>query len=230
MDKQAVETQFLKHVDSLASRARQKLDEQGLTSLTKSERSDWVRFLMSLRVRLPATVLQVRDGASEELRRTLAAQPAHYEALAEGIDPPTLEEWTEQRFPGLIENFGMTFFHEMVDHPRIGEMIFRMRWWLWDFSDAKHELLLADNPCIFTDGVTAETLVIALPISSRKAFMATRGDAVESALRRVRPSVLALRLNESTVLQASTRVYARNRSSSRFIRNRIAWREARKKT
>ena len=98
--------------------------------------------------------------------------------------------------------------------------ILRMKWWLWDFSGEKNDLLLADHPCIFTKGIDATDLVIALPIGPCKAFMATRTDRVATIMRLQRPKDLLMRMNESSLSQARVRVYACDRSPRRFISNR----------
>ena len=130
-------------------------------------------------------------------------------------------EWTRKNYPGLIENFGLSFFHRLVDDPKIGEKILRMRWWLWHFTREQHDLLLADRPCIFTKGIDDTGLVIALPIGPRKAFMATSTDRVATIMRQQHPKHLLMRLNESSLGQARVRIYARDASPRRFIRNRL---------
>ena len=121
MEKQAIEKIFFMQVDNLAARAHQKLVEHGLRSLTTAERSDWVRFLMSLRVRQPDIVQKLKTDSSQHLAKTLGQQPEEYDEIAQRDDAPTLAEWTEQQFPGLIENFGLSFFHEIA--PAIAQTI-----------------------------------------------------------------------------------------------------------
>lgn len=221
MDQQAVEKQFLRHVDNLGARVRQKLDSEGLRALTLDDRTDWARFIMSLRIRQPDVVEMLRNMATDRFRETIKTQPEEYEELVGVDDPPTLEEWTEKTFPGLIENFGLSIFHKLVDNPQIGDKILRMKWWIWDFSDVPYDLLIADHPCIFTTGIDNPNLVIALPITPKKAFMATQSDHAAEVMRRQRPQDLAMRLNESSIAQARVRIYARDKSSARFIQNRI---------
>jgi hypothetical protein len=131
-----------------------------------------------------------------------------------------LEEWTEQQFPGLIENFGLTFFHELTDNPDVGTKILRLKWWLWNFSSCSSHLLLADHPCLFLGGIDDPNLAIVLPISPRKAFIASRGDKLAMLLRQQRPEDLLGRINHYEVMQAEQRVYAIDESPARFIRNR----------
>lgn len=224
MEKQAIEKIFFMQVDNLAARAHQKLVKHGLRSLTNDERSDWVRFLMSLRVRQPDIVQQLKTESAEHLVKTLRQQPEEYDKLAKNGDAPTLVEWTEQQFPGLIENFGLSFFHEIASNPEVGEKIFKMKWWLWDFANVSFDLLLADHPCVFINGIDDPNLTIALPISPKKAFMATNSDDVAVMMRQQVPKHLALRLNELSLNQARARIYAPNTSPRRFIQNRVRFR------
>jgi hypothetical protein len=221
MEQQAVEKHLLRHIDDLAARVLRKLTTAGLAGLTLHDRCDWARFLMSLRLRQPRVIQQLRTESSEHLEVSLLEGPEEYEAVAGAGDPPTLVDWTRKNYPGLIENFGMSFFHKLVDNPKIGEKILRMRWWLWDFTREQKDLLLADQPCIFTKGIDDPDLVIALPIGPRKAFMATSTDRVATIMRRQRAKDLLMRMNESSLNQAHVRIYARDASPRRFIHNRL---------
>jgi hypothetical protein len=219
MDQHAVEKKVLRYIDNAAAGVRAKLENGGLQSLTPQDRTDWVLFLMSLRIRQPSLVQMLRDGSADHLRKTLAEQPEQYAEIAGEEDVPTLEKWTEKTFPGLIDNFGLTFFHELVDNPEIGTKLLKLNWWLWDFSDG-HSLLLSDHPCVFTGGIDSDNLLVALPISPHKAFFATRGERVATLMRRQTQKSLSAALNESSLGQATNKMYAVNRSCERFITNR----------
>jgi Protein of unknown function (DUF4238) len=221
MEQQAVERHLLQHIDQSAADVLRKLSATGLVGLTPEQRSDWARFLMSLRLRQPTMIQQLCIQSSQHLEVSLTDQPEEYESLAEVGDPPTLLDWTRKNYPGLIENAGMSFFHEIIDNRTVAEKILRMRWWLWDFAREENDLLLADHPCIFTKGIDEPDLVIALPIGPRKVFMATRTDHVATIMRRQRPKDLLMRMNESSLSQARIRLYARDRSPWRFISNRL---------
>jgi len=228
MDKQAIEKLFLKNIDNNAALVRDKLEHQGLKSLTPEDKVYWTRFLMSLRVRQPDIVHMLQQDATEHLKVKLNGDPEEYEELISDDDPPTLKEWAEEQYPGLIENIGLSFFHKLVDNPLYGNRILSMRWWLWNFHDTPYELLLSDHPCILTSGIDDPNCIIALPISPKTAFMATQSDDVAKIMRQQRPKDLAMRLNESLVMQARVRIYARNQSPARrFIENRIHKRKIR---
>ena len=125
MEKQSIEMLFLKRVDNNAARVRNKLENYGLKSLTGEDRVDWVRFIMSLRIRQPDIVHMLKQESANHLIYTLKDQPQEYEELISDNDPPTLEEWTEKQFPGLVENFGLSFFHKLIDNSYYGNKILR---------------------------------------------------------------------------------------------------------
>lgn len=222
MDKQAVEQLFLKHVDNSAALVRDKLEFQGLKHLTTVDKVNWARFLMSLRFRQPDVIDMLQNDATEQLKASLKEDPKIYEELSTDEDLPTLEEFTEAQYPGLIENFGLSFFHELVDNHKYGNKILGMRWWLWGFKEIPYELLLSDHPCIFIYGIDDPKCIIALPISPKKVFMTTQSYEAAKIIRRQHPKVLAMLINESSVMQTRVRIYARSQSPARrFIENRI---------
>lgn len=221
MEKHAVEKNCLSQIDHQASIIHHKLVGEGLASLNIKELWGWVYFLMSLRLRQPQMIQKLTEEASTALKESLSTEPAEYETLAQEGDPQTLEEWTEKSFPGLVENFGLSFFHELVGNPKIANKIMKMKWWICDFTGLKNELLIADDPCIFTKGIDDPNLIIALPISPTKAFLATQSKEIAALIPRQDPNNLVIRLNESSLNQARIRIYARNKSPERFIHNRL---------
>lgn len=220
MKKHDVETIMLQQVDSEAALVRTKLYDRKLATLDVDERSAWVRFIMSLRIRDPDVVRCLVAESDSELRRSLASNPDEYVQLTTGDDPASLEEWSEQRFPGLIENFGLSLFGSLLNHDKIGDALMRLKWWVLDTSPASHYLLLGDRPCVFMGRIDDPNLAVALPIAPNRLFVATRGDALANGLPRVTPSTLVARVNDAAVRQAEKYVYACDATSRRFVKNR----------
>lgn len=221
VDQQAVETRLLQAVDDTAATARQKLDTEGLQSLSLQQRVHWVRFLMSLRVRRPPFVDHLKREATEILRKNLAADPEEYESVRGNAAEATLEEWAEAKFPGLVENIGMaSMFSKLVLNPKIGNRLLNLRWWLLDLSPSGRDLLLADDPLIFLGGIDQPGLIVALPISPNKLFLLTKNPLNEMSDR-----TLVELVNGQSILNARTWLYARDDSHQRFILNRMRLRE-----
>jgi hypothetical protein len=130
MKKDAVEKRVFGRIDSDASKVHQLLLNRGLTKLTTGERSEWTRFLMSLKLREPAQVELLKLEASETLRHSLRDNPEEFQALAKDSDNPTLEDWTEAKFPGLISNFGINLIAGLVDDEKAANLFFQMKWWV----------------------------------------------------------------------------------------------------
>ena len=220
MDKNAIERVVLMRIDHDADLVRKKLVEGSLKSLSHEERCAWVRFIMSLRLRQPKLVEELRMGAAQTLREKLAEQPEEYQSLAVDDTFPTLEAWTEAAYPGAIDSFGLSFFHEMIDNAEIGGKLLQLRWWLWRFSEQDHDLLLSDNPCIFAGGIDNPHLAVVLPLGPRIAFLATRGEMLADLLAKADSKTLSRNLNDASILQAEEYIYAVDDSQRIFILNR----------
>lgn len=219
MSKQAIEEHVFKKIDDYAAKVRAKIICQGWQSLTIDDRYDWVRFILSLRVRQPNTISPLIDDASAEFRASLADASYDECSSPDCGDPPTFEEWAEKHIPGLTENILFDTLPKIFDHPKFLGMIGSLRWCIWRFDTSKHELLLGDNPCVFGGSIDSERFVLALPLSPDRAFFATRGNKTAQLLHRYDPTLLAKRLNEQAVLQANEKVYARTKIPKRFIQN-----------
>jgi hypothetical protein len=96
-----------------------------ITTLTIDERSDFTRFVLSLRARHPDAVAAARLHGSEALVAALARDPEEYMAIKEESSPKSLTEWVCQKAPSLIPNFGISVV-PAVD--KTGERVFTMEW------------------------------------------------------------------------------------------------------
>ena len=221
IDRQSVETGFLQHLDDSAAKVLHTLSTTGFTDLSRVDRDAWICFVLSLFSRIPESIALIDEVGHAHLNASLGDEPEEYDAIADASDPPTLTDWVEEHVPGLIENFGRMSLPTFICNPGTGEKILRMKWMLWDFSGQQNHLLLSDRPCIATAGMDDPNLVIALPIGPWKAFMAIKTDRVFSIMRRQDPKTLLMRMNESAVTNAKTRIYGRDDSPRRFILNRL---------
>ena len=107
IDQQAVETEFLQHLDDSAAKVLHKLAATGFSDLSKGNRATWVCFIMSLLSRTPESIDLIREAGCVHLNASLIDQPEEYDALADASDPSTLTDLLEAHLPGFIKNFGM---------------------------------------------------------------------------------------------------------------------------
>ncbi len=221
MGKHDNEVLFLKQIDDKAAKVLAVMEIGGLRALTADDRSHWALFLMSLRVRQPSVISGIVSESTEGLfRKSLERNPSEYEKLRQEDAPDSFADWAEDQYPGILKNFGISILSKIIDNQAVGQRICNMRWWIWDFTGAKCDLLLGDNPLILASNIEDPNLILALPISPTKAFMATQSDNIAATLKDQELGYLATRLNESTVMQSNNRIYARDKKHWRFIENR----------
>jgi hypothetical protein len=90
-NRDVIETHFMTpHIDTPAASIVQKIVDGGLTGLTTDERSDFTRFVLSLRARHPDAVAMARTEGSRQLTAGLARDPEDYLAVRAPSSPPTL--------------------------------------------------------------------------------------------------------------------------------------------
>jgi hypothetical protein len=93
----AIETEFMsRRIDDPAAPIVHKLVDGNLASLTTDERSDFSRFVLSLRVRHPDAVALAKAEGERTLRAELARDPDEYLSARAPASPPTFVEWVEQ--------------------------------------------------------------------------------------------------------------------------------------
>lgn len=214
-DAQFVETEFLKRVDDRAAKARRKL-MSGKT-LTPDEGEEWIVFLMSLRVRHPdAVALLRREGA--KVAQELDEDPWEYMALASPGDPLTPSGWVRHNAPGYLENIGISQLQALATDETILEAIRTVKHHsVVDFRSCCGHLLLADNACILVYGVDHAKFTLALPLSPRMAFVSSRSDEVINTLQRAPLPALLKTMNQWSVEQVRSQLYAMDRSLHSFI-------------
>lgn len=218
-DPQSVETEFLKRVDDRAAKARRKLMSR--KTLTPEEGKEWIVFLMSLRVRYPGAVSFLRrEGA--KVAQELDEDPWDYMALAGPGDPLTPSGWIRHNAPGYIENIGISQVQALATDQTVLEKIRTVgHHSVVNFQSCREHLLLADNACIFVYGVDHEEFTLALPLSPRMAFVSSRSDKVMSTLQGVPLPSLLTKMNQWSVQQARSQLYAMDRSLHSSIRRRL---------
>ena len=220
--KQIIETGCMQPVDDKAAKALRIIKKGKQATLSISQRADWARFILSLRVRIPEKVDYLSEYVPSEHRRMLSLDSDEYEGLRSENDPASFVDWIERNFPGFIDNLGRLMIPKLIDNPEIVNMITAMDWWTADFSDASVDLLTCDRPCVFTHDLKNENCLIILPLSPTLAFFAS-GNSVKlrEKLIGIGASQLARMINESIVSQAVKYVYARSSSHQLFVERRL---------
>jgi hypothetical protein len=217
----AIEKQFMSPlVDQPASEALQVLLAQDNSKLTHELRLGWTRFLMSLRLRNPHMVAEVTQKAKNILRQSLVAEPKEYEAVKHKTDPATFVEWVEKNTPAVIENAGKLLLPGLIDNENIGNAILKLKWFTTEVRGS-FDLLTSDNPFFMSHGLADDRCLVALPISPRFVFFATKKAETLDAVMSHGVSIVSASLNQSMITQARKHVYGSNDRHLRFVGNRF---------
>jgi Protein of unknown function (DUF4238) len=203
-----IETSFMTpRIDTPAALIVQKIVAGGFTALTTEERSDFTRFVMSLRARHPDAVALALTEGERQLRAALARDPEEYQAVSGPDSPSTLTEWTEQYAPALFHNFGVSVVPGVITDAKVGERIFRMPWWVHDVRSAGIDLLISDRPCLLEGNAVEGQCLIALPLSPTMLFFICNGRRRTEALRAMNERQLVKTINRASAGYAAGRVY-----------------------
>ena len=204
----AIENDFISRIDTAASLIVQKMLNGGLPNLTVQERSDFTRFLLSLRARHPDAVALMKAKGQEDLIAALERDPEEYAAARGQSSADTLAEWARQNAPSVIPNFGISLLPGVIVDDRTGEHVFKMPWWTHDVRGANTDLLLSDRPCLLEGDAMTGQCVIALPLSPLMLFFACNREQQIQVLRSMPITRLVKTINRASVGYAANRVYS----------------------
>lgn len=205
------EETLFKPIDNDAANALKKIESK--QELLEDEHHAWTTFLASLRVRSPDTIDFLRNGMVERLRAGLAKRDQ--ETLPP--DWPSTATWAEANYPGLIDNVGLTFLKQMIEHPEVMQTFGTLNWWCYKFGEGDPPLVLADLPLHWEGKLADPDFWIMMPIAPDRAFFGTRLERTAERLTGFGSIELANQLNRASVASAVRRIWAREEEPARTI-------------
>jgi hypothetical protein len=216
---QHMEDVFLKYVDNTASLALQML-LKGNGHWTNELRSGWSRFLISLIIRHPDIMLELRAGAAASWKKTGPSSQARYEKLKEPHFPATFDEYVSSVDPLIPPKVALNAIIKAFDSQRLGTQISRMHWAVIDLSKASHQLVTSDRPVQYQN-LARETGFIAVPIGPTKLFIAANSAQSISSTRAKKAEYVVKEVNRGVVSRARRFVFAHDQSQADFVKKYI---------
>lgn len=214
---QYLETEFFKPVDSRAAVAHQLLLAGKLNQLTPEQRVDWARFMMSMQLRSPFSLSEVRALAEKNIKANLSTSDPEYDAIKKAGDPETIYEWTVRNQPLVIEEAYKRMLPRLIDHENLGHYLINMHWASQDLTYATRSLLTGDRPFIATRGWKDPATVLLFPLSPTCVFVATnRPDRTHHVLR-TNPSHHVRMINAEIIRCAADFVIGHDASQLTFV-------------
>ena len=172
---QRIETEVMNAlVNSPAAPVLEKLIARGPAQLSNPEKSDLLRFFMSLQLRGPFALQELKTLALRNVRANLhRLSDAEYEAIKREGDPPTVWDWAVENLKGFEADTHKHFLPGLIDHQGIGQHVMLMTWAVVDCADDGATLLTCDRPWTTTHGLGDARCTLAIPLSPTKLFLAT---------------------------------------------------------
>lgn len=222
----SLESQFFSPVDSRAAVVHQRLLAGELNKLSPQEREDWARFLLSMQLRNPFALAEVKRLAEQNLRANLDRETdPEYQAVRRPGDPETIWEWTQVYEPHVIQNAHKQFLPSLIDHKELGQYLMNMHWATIDVSTATQSLLTGDRPLISTHGWKDPNCVVHFPLSPHTLFAATNSPAVTGRLLALPRTPLVKWMNNEIARCAVDLVIGQDDKQLLFVERRLRQRD-----
>lgn len=217
---QAVETKWFKPVDDDASNVLEKLRAGVSIPTSDSEsRSAWARFIMSLLVRCPEDILDLRVLWRERVFGTSGVNSQEeYNRVRPSDYPENFADYLRSLPLAIKEFHQFQSLISMIDSEKVGTRLINLVWEVVETSTVVPSFLTSDRPVIRNRGAA---LHFALPISPRQLFIAAPSDVMTRILR-MREIDLVKDSNRLVVEGAQRFVYGVDDAQKRFVFNRIS--------
>jgi hypothetical protein len=188
---------------------------------TSAQRSAWSRFILTLLLRSPEDIEQLKSNFERNWAKITPEMEAGYLRRRRPEDPETFAEAIGGFDRGQLESMALSLAPSLMDHDRLGARFNHMRWRTIQFEGVKHELLTSDRPVLMSATLTEEYAYIIVPIGPSHLFVAVNDDQTFEFLHQREPNDLIAAVNEIVVQHAKRFVWGRNSNQLRFIQNRM---------
>ena len=204
---QAIEKQFMRRIDNAAASALRKLLAGSLGTIGSDERSDFTRFVLSLRARHAGAIALAHKQGREVLLAKLAEKPEEF--LAAQTDPTTsiFPESVEKHQPHVISNFGLLTVPSVIADDEVGKRLWGMAWWTHELSIARADLLTSDRPCVLEGDALKGLCIIALPLGPRMALFISNDHTRVQLIRSLHADVVVEMVNRDIITCADRYLY-----------------------
>jgi hypothetical protein len=209
----AIENMFLKPSDGTAAEALHCLLREEPFTHPARMRHAWTRFLLSLLLRYPEAIGQMKKQLRENVERM-------YIDHRKPEEPETFAEYEATLGTNELARLHGKLMMDLMQDSKMGRLIFGMNWGVVAFTNCKHELLTSDRP-IVSNKFPISANHMCFPISPTTLFFAGATEHAEREFRRLDPGKIMKVMNEFVASRARTYVWGRDASQLRFVENRL---------
>jgi Protein of unknown function (DUF4238) len=206
-------------IDSRAAPVLRKINAEPPVKLNAEERSAWTVFIRSLFHRTPETLRATISSAIKIYEETLDLTGASYSELRASTDPETFAEYRAGLTAAQKRKTALNVIPSMMNNEVIGQFMNDMPTRLFTLPPQARDFLISDDPIARTNGLKKAGGHFAIPTSPRKLIVSAWQEDTLDQIANLRPDILSMTMNKSTVEGARYFVAARDISQDRFIRN-----------
>jgi len=208
-------------VDDPAAIVHKKLLAGGVGRLTSSEQEDWARFIVSLFLRGPTAIADLRNRGRDTLAAGLTAAVERVSLLD---NPPALSlaEWAQHENPSTFEDLGIQTLERLITSKVLNQKLLAATWGTVKRRGAPHEFLISDKPLVRVGENLDGRFLICLPLSPEQAFVAYSAQDIGKTLAERSTSSFVKALNFNTVCNAERYVYSTSALQTDFVRKHLA--------
>ena len=198
--RQGIEKDVTADVDNRAAEALRKMvADKSAKSLTTADRLGWAQFVVSLPIRNPEAVADIKENSTKDaMEKAYEHTRQTFPDWAEGKDFKTEfeESVNEDLFTRFLsDNYGLMVISELMLNPQFQEIILKMHWWVMDFSATGISLITCDRPYMIFRSIKNPRCLIYLPIGPRLGFFASPDSMKERQLLRQNGNLVAKEMN-----------------------------------
>lgn len=214
-----LEERFFRPADGQAHEALCKLEVGGRNvQWTVEQRSAWSRFMMSLLLRCPEDIDNIRyywrDVLIDEIDLTTEVE---YTQLREPDDPSTFKEFLQNQRQAVMEEGLFDTLLMVMDSQEMGSFINSLDWKVLDVSSSPFDLLTSDRPVYQPVALEDPRGCILLPIGPTRLFVAAKSSQIFDILRTKRVQDVVASVNRATVGAAARFVYGSSDAQLGFV-------------
>jgi Protein of unknown function (DUF4238) len=222
VDAQIIETNFFSPVDDAAAPILGHLITHGPSGLDNKERSDWTRFIMSLQLRGPHSLSEIKAFLDQQVRINMErTSGVEYLATKQPNDPDSVYDYALQQAPWQMSNAHKELLPRLIDHKFIGQLIVNMKWMVMNLSAARCTLLAGDRPYYTSHGLGNRACLLGVPLSPTHLFVAANDIELIRRLAAQRTKDTVRNANNMFVRLAVQNVYGNTDSHLAFVEKRL---------
>lgn len=215
---QELEKEFFKPIDTRAADALAEIEKGVANDQWKPAlRLAWVRFLMTLLMRMPADMELMKASYSREFSYVTEQQRRSYQQRRHPSWPPTFDEALRTLSKQETEDQGLRLATILMRNQKITDRILAMHWTTLDTSSANWPLLTSDRPVQVTGKLGERATKLIVPVGPNRLYVGTFNRAEAERFLITNTSQLVSRSNRAVTQAAVKYVYGVNDEQLGFV-------------